>query len=71
MEESVYRIIEREARNGDGHFAIAFAILRLSDVLGHLGESPEGYSFGALTNLANEIKRLADQAERATDSLSR
>jgi hypothetical protein len=70
MKESIYTIIDREARKGDGQFAIAYAILCVAESLDRIGSSPDGYTPGAVMHLSNEAKRLADQAERAVNLLS-
>jgi hypothetical protein len=55
------RSFERNARNGDGHFAIAYAILMACDCLDRKGATRA--KTGALGEIADEVWRVRRLAE--------
>jgi hypothetical protein len=65
-DQSIESYFEERARSGDGAFAIAFALLELRDsqmqtarALNKLGVADASTPFGAIENLAMEVKDAA------------
>jgi hypothetical protein len=66
-DQQIHDFFEQRARAGDGAFAIAYAILNLTDAqiataraLNKLGVADASTPFGALENLAMELKRAGE-----------
>lgn len=60
-------VIEKKARSGDGAYAIAYALLDLSDsqeatakALGRLGNGNASTDFGAIESLSMQLTRAAE-----------
>jgi hypothetical protein len=84
--DELRNLFEKEARAGDGAFAVAWALMDLADAQGHtagaiqrLGNGNASTHFGAIENLAMQVEKIADavgsldlaaSGEKITDALS-
>jgi hypothetical protein len=65
MEEKIKNVFEALARDGDAGYAIAYALLMVSESLDRIGSGPRPYSDGALERIANEFSNFVYKAEEA------
>ena len=75
-DQRIHDFFEQRARAGDGAFAIAYALLNLTDAqiataraLNKLGVSDASTPFGAMENLAMELKRAGESVSGAVSEV--
>jgi hypothetical protein len=76
-DQRIHDFFEARARAGDGAFAIAYALLNLTDAqvgtaraLNRLGLADASTPFGAMENLAMELKRAGEAVSGAISEAS-
>jgi len=64
-ETDIRDIFEQEARNGNGHFAIALALLMISRSLDRIGSDEDAERTGSFEYLTGALLRIAKALEES------